>query len=211
MKTDFGTVFIIDDEQLSRDSIAALMQSMGLSTKVFSSAEEFLDAVTEDSAGCVVCDNRMPGLSGIELHDRLRAAGNHLPFVLITAYADVPLAVRAMRQGVVTLLEKPYRDNELWEVIRAALEHELRHRDRWRIHRRARRQLAQLADDERQLLDCILSGESNKSAADVLNVSIRTIEARRHGLYQKLGVDSLAALVRLVVEIEHADVVALRV
>ena len=118
---DTSTVFIVDDDASARASVCALVRSMGLRAESFSSAEEFLQSEVDDQAGCLVTDVRMFGMSGVELQQKLKEDGVPLPVIVITAFARTTLTVQAMQQGAVTLLEKPYAEDELWRAIRRAL------------------------------------------------------------------------------------------
>ncbi len=122
-----ATVYIVDDDQQARESVSALVRSMGLNTELFSSAEEFLEQVDKDDRGCVVTDLRMLGMSGVELQDALRQREIRLPVILITAYPRTSITVRAMKHGAITLLEKPYEDDDLWDAVRDGLQLDEQH------------------------------------------------------------------------------------
>lgn len=200
-----ATVFVVDDDDQARNSVCALVRSMGLAAESFSSAEGFLAAYEDPGPGCLVTDVRMMGMSGLELQEALHKRGLTLPVIVITAHARTPLTVRAMKLGAVTLLEKPYEDDDLWDAIREALKIDHSSRQR-RAHRQElRRRIDTLTDKERETMRLVIAGKANKVIARHLDVSIRTVESRRHNLFQKLQVDSVAELVQLVMEAELSE------
>lgn len=200
------TVYVVDHEAAVQDSIAALVGSHGYRAEAYDSAEQFLANFDRTSVGCLVTDQRMTGLSGTELLRILNGEGAHLPVILITANATVPLAVRAMELGAVTVLEKPYRDQELWHCIEQALQRDARvHEARLRANE-IRRRLGTLAEEERAVLDRIVAGRQNKSIAHELGIGLRTVEARRQSIFQKLNAQSLAELLRMVLDAKPTEV-----
>ena len=194
------TVFVVDDDELARMSVCALARSMGLRTESFSSAEEFLEQYQKGSPGCLVTDVRMLGMSGLQLQEKLQELNISLPVIVMTAHARVPMTVRAMKRGAVTLLEKPCEDNELWDAIREALAQDAATRQKFERREQYRRRLAELTPTEKEVMELVVAGEQNKVIANRLGVSIRTVEARRHEIYRKINIDSVAELVRVVIE-----------
>ena len=197
------TVFVVDDDEMARDSLCALARSMGIHAESFTSAEAFLDHYDKERPGCLVTDVRMLGMSGLELQDKLRELDVQLPVIVITAYAHTPLTVRAMKGGAVTLLEKPYEENELWDAIREALSRDAAQRDTHQRRQQYRQRLEKLTPAERKVLNLIVAGEPNKVIAKRLGVSIRTVEAHRHRVFTKTQTDSVAELVRIVIDAEQ--------
>jgi two-component system, LuxR family, response regulator FixJ len=197
------TVFVVDDDEQSRKSVVALVRSMGLCAEAFASAEEFLDNYVEKRPGCLVTDYRMFGMNGLELNDELVRRQVSLPFIVLTAYARTALTVRAMQDGAVTLLDKPYADDDLWDAIRNALAMNAVQRDRQRQCLKLSDRLDALTSGERQVLDLLVQGKANKQIAKQLSVSVRTVESRRHEVLRKTEVGSLAELFRLVVDAER--------
>lgn len=193
-------VFVVDDDQGARASVCALVQSMGLTAESFSSAEQFLEFYKGDHLGCVVTDVRMLGMSGLELQERLNEMGSILPVVVLTAYATTSLAVRAMKSGAVTMLDKPYHEDELWNAIRKALSLDANRRVAQEHSLELRKRLDTLTDSERIVLDHVVSGKANKVIARRLDVSIRTVENRRRDIFKKMQAESAVELVRLVIE-----------
>ena len=191
-------VFVVDDDQASRESICSLVSPMGITTSPFSSAEEFLKVISADDYGCVVTDLRMHGMSGVELKAQLNERGIEIPTIVLTGYADVRVTVHAMQQGAITLLEKPASGIELWDAIRSALQQDEGRRAADEARRDLHRRLQSLSDKERQVMELIVAGLPNKTVARRLDVSLRTVEARRKAIFDKMGARSLAVLVQLV-------------
>lgn len=195
-----ATIYVIDDDEAMRDSLAWLLESHGHRVRTFGSSERFLDAYNDDFAGCLLLDIRMPGMSGLELQERLAAAAVSLPVIFITAHGDVPMAVQALKRGAADFLEKPFNDFDLLRLVNDCLERDVRHRKTARERARAISQLAQLTPREREVMDLVVAGKSNKLIARELDISIKTVEAHRARVMGKMGADSVAALVRLVSE-----------
>jgi two-component system response regulator FixJ len=191
-------VFVVDDDPAARNSLAALISSRGLPVKTFASAEEFLDAYEPHERACLIADVRMTGMSGLELQEKLAARELNLPVIVITGFADVPTAVRAMKAGAVTFLEKPCSEQEITDAIQTALD--IEHKNNELRSRRDEIEIAlnDLDDVERAVLEKMLAGFTNKVIAIDLNMGLRTVEWRRARIFQKLHADSLAELVRTV-------------
>lgn len=193
-------VFVVDDDVRARNSVCALVRSLGLRAEAFSSAEEFLARGTSGCPGCVVTDIRMAGMSGLDLQDRLAEQGVRLPVIVLTAYPRTRSTVRAIKAGAVTLLEKPYEEEELWDAIRKALAQEAAGRAEAQRRSEIRARAARLTPAERGVMNLVVQGKPNKVIAKQLNLSTRTIESRRHEVFMKMGVESVAELVRLAIE-----------
>jgi len=198
------TVFVVDDDPAARQSVAALIKSHGLPVETYGSGEEFLAQYDPNRRGCLVLDVRMAGMSGLDLQVELKNRGAAIPTIVITGYADVPMAVRAMHNGAVTFLEKPCADQELWENIEVALNQE-----NHLAAIRARQQQIQeyfdtLTESEKQVMDLLLAGAANKTIAADLDIGLRTVEMRRAIIMKKMNANSLAELVRLVMTIHSA-------
>jgi FixJ family two-component response regulator len=191
-----ATVFLIDDNEAFRRSTAWLLEASGFEAREFGGAEEFLAAWREGTApthACVVSDIRMPGMSGIELQDELRKESAPPPIVLITAHGDIPLAVEAMRKGAIDFIEKPFDEATLTGAVERALATQTATLDPAR-HADA---LAQLTPRERQVLELVVAGKLNKTIADTLGISIKTVELHRSNMMSKLGVRNVPDLVKL--------------
>jgi two-component system response regulator FixJ len=199
-------VFVVDDDQQASRAAAELVRSFGHQVRTFDSPREFLEElerVDAEQVGCVVLDLRMPGMDGIELHQRLVERDLCLPAIIVTGYADTALTVRAMRSGVLAVLDKPCRDNELWSFIQEGIgksEEEMRRRrHRQLLEQRFRR----LSPQDRQVLQLILEGCKNRTMAKRLDVSLRTVENRRRRVFDAMHAESVAELTRMVMEYEH--------
>ncbi|MDG2224448.1 MAG: response regulator [Rubripirellula sp.] len=202
--SDEPTVFIVDDDEGARNSVRALVRSMGVEVETFSSAESFLEELDPASFGCLVTDVRMLGMSGIELQEKMVAEGVKLPVIIITAHAETALTVRAVKQGAVTVLEKPCRDYELYDAIRAALNQDVENRDKIREQLLFLEKLNTLSDQERVVMGLMVEGLANKVIARRINVSVRTVENRRQRIFEKTETDSLAKLIRMVIESDRS-------
>lgn len=188
------TVFVVDDDAAVGRALAGTSKALGHPVRTFGSAAEFLAAYAGEP-GCLVLDVRMPGMSGTELQRRLADAGTELPVVMISGHADVRTAVEAMTLGALTLLEKPFRLDELLEHVRGALA-----RDAAARAGGAAAKVAALTAKEREVLDLIAAGMTNRDMADRLGLSVRAIEDRRARLMKKVSAGSVAELVKLLAE-----------
>jgi two-component system response regulator FixJ len=187
-------VFVVDDDEAMRDSLDFLLSSAGSVVRTFETAERLLEALADGNCGCVVSDVRMPGIDGLELLRRLKAARPGLPVVIITGHGDVPLAVEAMKLGAADFVEKPFDDERLIGVVQAALAGAPREADpSGEISAR----VASLSPRERQVLDGLVAGQSNKAIARTHDISPRTVEVYRANLMAKMEAASLSELVRL--------------
>lgn len=194
------TIFIVDDDPAFAGSISALIASMGLPSKSFLSAEAFLEQFDPLAAGCMILDIRMPQTSGLAFQEQLSKLPLHPAVIIMTGYAEVPTALRAMRQGAVDFLQKTAAEDDIRESIQRAIAHDAETRAAYFRKESLGRRLAQLTPPEREVLDQVLHGEANKIIAANLGVSRRTVEDRRSRVMQKLGVETLADLVRVSIE-----------
>jgi FixJ family two-component response regulator len=192
------TVYVVDDDEAMRDSLVWLLDSHGFAVEPYPSAEAFLAAWSEAMRGCVVLDVRMPGMSGLELHERLAARRSTLPVVFVTGHGDVPMAVAALKKGAVDFIEKPFNDKEMLRLIASCLELEqARRASRQRVDD-VRRRVGSLTDREREVMRLVVAGKLNKQIADELGISIKTVEAHRGRVMEKMEVGSVAELVQAV-------------
>ena len=189
-------VHVIDDDEAMRDSLSFLLDVQGFETCVYESATAFLDALPRLSGGCVLTDVRMPGLSGLELVDHLRAQGSDLPVVVMTGHGDVPMAVEAMKAGVIDFIEKPFADDVLLRAVRSALERRAPPAEDGGL-KEAQTRLASLSPRERDVLAGVVAGKANKVIAYDLGISPRTVEIYRANLMTKTGARNMAELMRL--------------
>lgn len=196
---------VVDDDPSVRDALDSLLRSIGLQTRVLGSPAELLQAALPDVPGCIVLDVRLPGISGLDLQDQLTAQGIHLPIVFMTGHGDIPMTVRAMKAGAVDFLSKPFRDQDMLDAVSAAIE-----RDRQRRQESAARdsldsRYATLTPREREVMAHVVAGLMNKQVAGVLNLSEITVKIHRGNVMRKMGVRSLADLVR------HAEALGVHV
>lgn len=194
-------VHVVDDDEAFRDSLVWLIEASHHHVAAHATAEDFLAACSMDMAGCLVVDVRMPGLSGLELHDRLVAMGLDLPTIVVTGHGDVPMAVEAFRKGAVDFVQKPLDDDYILARIDFCLARD-RERRRRLIHERdLAARLASLSAREREVLSCVVDGKLNKQIADILDISIKTVEVHRSRVMEKMRVTTVAELVRLCVDV----------
>jgi len=196
---DGPTVFIVDDHIGVRDSIAELVDSVGLRHATFESAQRFLEAFDPDARGCLVLDVRMAHMSGPALQERLNAMGSRIPIVFISAHADIDVAVRTIKAGAVDFVTKPYRDQRLLDSINDALAQDADRRTAPGVAGGLAARLATLTARECQVMDLVVAGQSSKEIARALGISHRTVELHRSHILEKLGAGSVADLVRFVV------------
>ncbi len=200
MEPQKPTVFIIDDDPTMRDSIALLMKSVGIATRTFESASEFLDTYFPDQPGCLVLDVRMPGMSGLDLQNALNFRGAIIPVIFVTGHGDIPMAVEAMQQGAFDFLEKPFRDQVLLQAVQRALASDAENRNSMAKHELNRARLEALTPREQKVLALMTRGISNKVMAVELGMSQRTLKMYRARVMKKSGAHSLAQLVRMVMD-----------
>ena len=197
MSSENGTVYVIDDDEALRESLAFLLRAAQIDVRVYTSATTFLDALPDTNSGCIITDVRMPGMGGIDLLRRLKELHVGLPVIVITGHGDVPLAVEAMKIGAVDFLEKPFNDDVLLASVRSALARRVgetkRHSERAGIESK----LAALSNREREVLGGLVAGRANKQIAFDLGISPRTVEIYRANLMNKMQAGSLSELVRM--------------
>ena len=197
-------VFIVDDEEPVADSIAMLLRTVGLETRLYQDARRFLAEYTPDQAGCLLLDVRMPKMSGLELQQELVARNVTLPVIFITGHGDVPMAVEAMRAGALDFIQKPFNDDELIRRVQKALEEDARERGLLQRREELERRWDELTPREREIALRIADGQANKRVAADLDISARTVELHRARILQKMGVRSLAQLVRMILVLQDS-------
>lgn len=194
------TVFVVDDDDAVRESLAFLLKSVGLKVESFPSAQDFLKSYNPARAGCLVLDIRMPGMSGLELQEKLKQMESMLPIIFITGHGDVPMAVKAIKAGAADFVQKPFRDQELIDRIREVLEEDASARVEKLQKAEILKRIDSLTEREREVMEQVVDGKANKVVAIDLNVSQRTVEIHRANVMDKMKARSLAQLVRLVMK-----------
>jgi FixJ family two-component response regulator len=203
MTRSMPTVFIVDDDAPVRDGLKLLLRSVGHRVETYASAQEFLDAYADDRPGCLVLDVRMPGMSGLDLQERLNERRAILPIIFITGHGDVPMAVEALQAGALDFLQKPFRDQELLDRIASALDKDAANRRELLELKQIAARFAELTPRERAVMDLVVQGKSNKVIAGDLDISQRTVEIHRARVMEKTQAGSLAHLVRMVLRLQE--------
>jgi FixJ family two-component response regulator len=191
------TIFVVDDDEAVRRALTSAGKLLGCPVLGFASALEFLAAYNRTQPGCLVLDIKMPGMTGMELQRKLADDGVAIPIVMISGHADVRIAVEAMTLGAVTLLEKPFRLDELLAHLRRAIEKDRVQREAESRNADVAARLASLTPKEHEVLEMIAAGKTNRAMAEELQLSVRAVEDRRSRLMRKVGAQSVPELVRL--------------
>ncbi len=197
-------VFVVDDEEPVGDSIAMLLRTVGLSAHVYRDPRRFLEEYRAEQPGCLLLDVRMPQMGGLEVQQELIRRHATLPIIFISGHADVPMAVEAMRAGAVDFLQKPFNDDELIRRVQKALEQDARDRELLQRREELERRWKDLTPREREIAARIADGAANKKVAAELGISVRTAELHRARILQKMGVRSVAQLVRMLVALRES-------
>ena len=199
MTSNQAITYVIDDDKAVRESLRWLIESVGLPVETYASARDFTNSFSNDRPGCIVLDVRMPEISGLELQEHLKAHNIQTPIIIITGHGDVPMAVRALKNGAVDFIEKPFNDQALLDRIQHALQQDTETRNKQAVLGVAKDGLAHLTKRELEVLNRVIAGESSKRIAADLGLSTKTVEAHRAKIMQKLQVKSVAELVRVTV------------
>ena len=201
-KNDIPVIYLVDDDEAVRDSLGMLFQSIGLKHEAYPSALDFLEHYDPSQHSCLVADIRMPGLSGLELQQRLNEQNAELPIIFITGHGDVPMAVTAMKSGAADFIQKPFRDQDLIDRIHKGLEQDRDRRASRAEQDEIRARIALLTPREGEVMQRVVRGQANKVIAMDLGVSQRTVELHRARVMRKLKMRSLAELVHAVDKID---------
>ncbi|HET7811903.1 MAG TPA: response regulator transcription factor [Steroidobacteraceae bacterium] len=198
-------IMVVDDDSGVRNAMRSLLKSVGLECALYGSAQEFLAAWQPSQPGCLVLDIRMPGMSGLELQQQLNLRGAVIPVIFMTGHGDIPMAVEAMQHGAFDFLQKPFRDQDLLDRIQKAVAKDAEQRQSLGEHERIKAHLKSLTEREREVLDLMTQGKQNKVIAQDLGVSPRTVEIHRARVMEKMSAQSVAQLVRMMLDLEHAS------
>ena len=190
-------VFVIDDDASVRESLKNLLESVGLSAEVFPSAQAFLDFQRPDVASCLILDVRLPGLTGLEFQNDLLKMGISLPIIFVTGHGDIPMSVRAMKLGAVEFLTKPFRDQDLLEAVRVALDRDTLRRVDERALTAVHGSFSSLTEREKEVMSLISAGLPNKQIASEMGISGATVKVHRANIMRKMHAGSLAELIRM--------------
>ena len=199
-ETKTQIVYVVDDDDGVRESLSALLESVGIDTMAFATAEDSLHAVEVRRPACMLVDVRMPGIGGLELQRLLKEQEPEIPVVMITGHGDVSMAVRAMKEGAVDFLEKPFNDQELIELVQECQKRGLVAEQQRTRQMEARYRLERLTGREREVMRCMVNGNSSKQIAAMLELSPKTVDVHRSNIMRKVGVTSVAELVYINLE-----------
>jgi two-component system CheB/CheR fusion protein len=191
----------VDDDRLVLDAMSALLKARGDRAEVYSSAEGFLDSYQPPRRGCLVVDDKLPGLRGVELLEKLKVEGATLPAIVVTGHGDIATAVRAMRAGAIDFIEKPVHHGRLLAAIDRALDIDKGFADALVRRQEVAARYATLTQRERQVMDLVVKGASSKAIGRLLNISQRTVESHRAAVMKRMGASSLSDLIRAVMEL----------
>ncbi|ETF01915.1 LuxR family transcriptional regulator [Advenella kashmirensis W13003] len=197
MNNSSSIVYIVDDDEAVRDSLRWLLEANGYQVVAFDSAEKFLESYNPNIVSVLIADVRMPGMSGLELQETLVARKATIPVVFITGHGDVPMAVSTMKKGAVDFLEKPFNEADLREIIARMLEQAINNASEQQARKNHEELIGRLTAREQQVLERIVAGRLNKQIADDLNISIKTVEAHRANIMEKLEVTTVADLMKV--------------
>ena len=200
-----GTVYLVDDDPAIRASISDLMDSVGVSTLTFASAEDFLGARNANMSGCLLLDVRLPGMSGIEMQTKLTESGFNLPIIIMTAHGDMPMVRKALKAGAFEFLIKPFKDEELLEAVEQAFAFDSVHRQAGTIADSIQARARTLNERERQVMALVTSGLTNKEIADKVHLSVVTIKLYRGQMMRKMQAETLADLVKMWEKLNPSD------
>lgn len=197
-----ATIFIVDDDPAIRDSLSWLIETIGYPVRTFASAQAFLDAYEPWMPGCLILDVRLPGMSGLQLQQKMQAKNIRLPVIIISGHGDVPMAVKAMQQGAQVFLEKPFRDQDLLDNIQEAVEADARNRKKDAEFASITRCIESLTPREKEVMELMVSGHPNREIARQCDISVKTVEVHRARVMDKMQADSLPDLVQMVLSLK---------
>jgi two-component system response regulator TtrR len=194
------TAYVVDDDEAIRTLWRWLMESNGIAVQTFGTAAEFIAAYQEGGLACLVLDVRLPGMSGLELQDYLKREGIEIPIVFVSGHGDVPTAVSALKGGAVDFIQKPFGYREVLQIIQRAFERDAEIREKRAKRSQVTERVAALTEREREVMQRVIEGKLNKVIADELGISMKTVEFHRAKVMEKMGADSVAGLVQLMLQ-----------
>jgi two-component system response regulator TtrR len=194
------TAYVVDDDEAIRTLWRWLMESNGIAVQTFGTAAEFIAAYKEGGLACLVLDVRLPGMSGLELQDYLKREGIEIPIVFVSGHGDVPTAVSALKGGAVDFIQKPFGYREVLQIIQRAFERDAEIREKRAKRSQVTERVAALTEREREVMQRVIEGKLNKVIADGLGISMKTVEFHRAKVMEKMGADSVAGLVQLMLQ-----------
>lgn len=202
MKNQNVTVHIVDDDPSMLDYLSDLVKTINYKSKTYHNASEFIENFRDDGIGCLILDLRLPGISGLELHQQLTVLNIDLPVIMISGFGDISTAVKAMKAGVLDFLEKPFNNQELLDLIHNAVNKHKTDRARNNIHNNTLQRINSLTKREKEVMELVVTGQLNKDIAKQLEISIKTVEVHRANVMEKMGASSIADLVRMFLEVK---------
>lgn len=203
MKNQNVTVHIIDDDPSMLVYLSELVKTINYKSKTYHSASEFLENYSDDGIGCLILDLRLPGISGLELHQQLAGFNIDLPVIMISGFGDVSTAVKAIKAGVLDFLEKPFKNQDLLDLIHNAVSKHKIDRAKNNTQNKALECINSLTKREKEVMELVVTGKLNKDIAKQLEISIKTVEVHRANVMEKMGVTSVADLVRMFLEVNN--------
>lgn len=203
MTTSKAIVHVVDDDESFRDSVGWLLESAGIECCLHKSAADFMKVADHSTVGCLVTDLRMPGMSGLELQNAVNRENSTLPTIVMTAHGDVDTAVRAIKSGAVEFIQKPFKEQEFLDMVNAAIALSYQLYDEKKLSAELSSKMSALSPRESEVLDLVVEGNTNKTIAAALDLSEKTVEAHRASMMLKLGVKSLADLMKLVLSAQR--------
>ncbi len=204
MTENDGIVYIIDDNKDVLEAITLLMSSVGLTVKTFLSANEFLASWSDKFSGCILLDVRMPGMSGLELQKKLQQKKYCPPIIIITGHGDISMAVKAVQDGAVDFIEKPFNEQTLLDSVHRALEQDVKSRGKSSRLNDIKFKIESLTPREQDVMQLVVKGQRNKIIADTLSISVSTVEVHRARVMEKMAAHTLSDLMRMIILVEEA-------